>query len=36
MNFGNCDMKYAISAYTFLTRKGEYLMTVICLLRDNP
>lgn len=36
MNFGNYDMKYAISAYTFLTCKGEYLLTVLCLLRDNP
>ena len=36
MNFGNYEMKYAISAYTFLTCKGEYLLTVICLPRDNP
>ena len=36
MNFGNYNTKYAISTYTFLTCKGEYLLTVICLLRDNP
>ena len=36
MNFWNYNTKYAISTYTFLTCKGEYLLTVICLLRDNP